>query len=339
MNRGGGFLRRWLALFFCLLISLSVVVSHAVGKLDDKQSPLAEVPDTIVDLGKIQEGDLLTACFDLHNAGKEVLLVHKVKSGCGCTRVDYPQEIAPTTWAEVCLTIDTLGTYGKRKFKAAIYCNDPARSVIVLKARAQIIPMVTLTPDRVFFRDMVGRDLLQEIRIETSGQRPMTLQLASYDLENKISVVLESLAEGKCYRLSVKNHVSTPGSYRGRIFLRSDHPGRERIVIPVFAHLTPPVAVYPSQLVLDTGRCPACRASGRFSGTLVVRAHDHESLQILSVEPNPKGLNFEIEPLISDCAYRLSITYDDGIGSSLQGPLVINTNRSDPIEVPLHVKR
>jgi hypothetical protein len=326
-------------IFYCLPFILSANGLNTASAADDDLSPLAGVPRTVADLGKEEEGDALTACFAIHNNGKGMLCIREVKSGCDCTRVKHPQTIAPGSRAEVCLNIDTLGMHGRHKFKTAVYCNDPARPVIVLQVRAQIAPMVTLTPDRIFFKAMAGSDLKQMVRIATKGERPLNVKLESHNLGEKIAVDLVPIAAGKQYRLTVQNSVSASGSYRGRILLRSDHPGRERIVVPVFAHLTPPVAVYPSRLVLDTGKCHTCRALGRYKGTLVVRAYDKETLRILGVAPERMGLTCEIEPLIAGRAYRLNMAYDAGSGAPLPEHLVLKTNRSDLIKIPLYLSR
>jgi hypothetical protein len=330
------------ALSFCLPLILAVSGLNPANAADEKNhAPHAKVPNTVVDLGKAEEGDVLAACFAIHNDGKGMLRVREVKSGCDCTHVKHPQTIAPDAQAEVCLSIDTLGIHGRHKFKTAVYCNDPSRPVIVLQVLAQIAPMVTLTPDRVFFKAMAGSDFVQEVRIATKGQRPLNVKLDSHDLGKKIAVDLEPVVAGKQYRLAVKNRILTAGSYRGRIFLRSDHPGRDRIVVPVFAHLTPPVGVYPFRLILDTDRCPACRAKSLRKGELIVRAHDRKPLQILSVGPEQPGLTWTITTLIPDEAYRLDVRYASTSGAPLPPPeMKIKINRTDQeaLVVPLGLK-
>ena len=331
----------WMAvLSLCLQLVLSTNGPVAVNAADVQPSPLAKVPNTVIDLGKVEEGDVLTACFVLHNTGNGALRIHNVKTACDCTRADYPQTISPGGRGEICLSIDTLGFHGLRKFKIAVYCNDPSRPVIPLQARARIVPMVTLTPERIFLKAMAGSDLMQEIRMETKGQRPLNVKLESHNLGEKIAVDFVPIIAGKQYRLTVRNRILTAGSYRGRIFLSSDHPGRERIVVPVFAHLTPPVAVYPSRLVLDTSRCPACRAKGLYKGHLIVRAHDQKPLKILSVGPKQPGLTWVIKTMIPDAAYRLDIRYSSADAPPPPPEIKIGIDHTDQeaLVVPLSLK-
>lgn len=325
-------------LLFCLPIAMYMAAPVAGGSAIDGDAPRLEMPATLVDLVMVQEGQVLKACFKMHNTGNQTLLIHEVKSSCGCTRVDHPRELAPSGRAELCLAIDTFGIHGMHKFKTAVSCNDPERPAITVQVRARIAPMVTLSPDQVFFRDAAGKDLSRDILIETKGERPLNVQLEGHNLGEKVSVALTPIAAGRQFRLSVRNLVREPGSYRGRIMLTSDHPGRERMVVPVFAWLNPPVAVYPARLVLDKGRHPA---AGRFSGTLVVRAHDQKPLRILSVGPEQAGLSWTVETLIPDQAYRLEIAYPAANGPSPPPEMVIKTDRVDcgPLVVPLQLRR
>lgn len=332
---------RWMAVFsFCLTLFWSVNGLTAASAATDNCAPLAKVQKTVLDLGKAEEGDMLRACFPIHNDGNAELRIHKVKSRCGCTRVDYPQAIAPAKRAQICLNIDTLGSHGRRTFKTTIHCNDPSRKVFSLHVRAQIAPMVTLTPDRVFFRGLSGGDFQQDIRIGTKGKSPLKVQLDSHTLGEKITVNIEPVVAGKAYRFTVQNRLSAAGTYRGRIILRSNHPGRERIVVPVFAHLTPPVAVYPSRLVLDTGRCPACRAKGRYKGKLIVRAHDQKPLRIRAVSPEMEGFTCEVKSMLPERAYRLQFACTLKKERSLPPKVTIETDRDDVgvISVPVVLK-
>ena len=328
------------AFFLCLTLILPVSGPFAAAEAADKHHPLAKVPNTVIDLGKVEEGDVLAACFVLHNAGEGALHIRNVKTACDCTRAKYQRDIAPGGRGEVCLSIETLGFHGASKFKAAVYCNDPSHPVIPLQPRAQIAPMVTLTRQRVFFKAMAGSDLMQEIRMETKGPRPLNAKLESHDLGEKIAVDFVPITAGKQYRLTVHNRVLTAGSYRGRIFLSSDHPGRERIVVPVFAHLTPPVAVYPSRLVLDAGKCPACRAKGLYRGHLIVRANDQKPLRILSVGPEQPGLTWGVKTMIPDTVYRLDVRYSSVDAPQPPPEIKIGIDRMDreALVIPLSLK-
>jgi len=332
-------------LISAIVLFIGVCVADAAdqpsqNKASREKPPRLETGSTRIDLKAAREGEILSACFELKNGGEQPLKIRKVKSGCRCTHADYPEKLLSGEKAELCLTIDTLGVHGKRIFKSVVYTSDPARPSVALRVKADIAPMVTITPDRVFFRDAAGKDLEMEIFIETSRDKPLEVHLESHDLEDRISVTLDPVVEGRRYRLWVKNNVTVPGAYRGRVMLKTDHPGRERVAVPVFAHLTAPVAVYPSRLILGTGRCPACRAGGIYTGEIIVRAHDEKPLRVISAGPDKEGLTCRVESLVAERAYRIGVQYVVQENTSLPDELKIITNRDElgTIGVPVRLK-
>ena len=118
--------------------------------------------------------------------------------------------------------------------------------------------------------------------------------------------------------------------------LRTNYPGRERIVVPVFVHLPPLVAVYPRRLTLSTARCPRWRSKGLYCGELIVRAHDQAPLHILSLGPARKGLDLTSQPLIDGQVYRVTLRCPAGNGPAPEY-LEIRTDRAgyDVIRVPV----
>ncbi len=296
----------------------------------DGHAPRWEMAHSRIDLGKVQEGDTLSACFDFRNTGNAPLHIHKVKSGCGCTHVDYPRTLLAGGEATICLSIQSLGSHGRRAFKTAIHSNDPSRPVVLLEAVADIAPLVSLTPDRIFLRGPAGGDELgQTIDIVTRGQAPLTIGIDHHDLGENIGATLTTVEEKRRYRLEIKNRQAGSCSYRGRLLLRTNYPGREKIVVPVFVHLTAPVAAYPSKLTLDMGKCPACRAGRIYSGSLIIRAHDDRPLDIRSIGPGHAGLTHRLETLVPERAYRVIVRYTANDAPPLPAELKIETNRDD----------
>jgi hypothetical protein len=130
-----------------------------------------------------------------------------------------------------------MGSRGSRKFKVAVRSDDPARPVVILLAKADITPLLTLAPDRVFLQGKAGIPLSRKILIETKGEAPLEVQLVSEgDLAGKIKATLAPVVKGKTYCLTVESPAAEH-SFRGRLMLRTNYPGREKIVVPVFRHV------------------------------------------------------------------------------------------------------
>lgn len=307
--------RRWWIVYFVLGVGLIQGIGPAAADTPVQaggDAPSLDIPVPLTDLGTVLEGEPLSVVFKLKNSGKGSLHIRRVKAGCTCILADFPYEVPGGGHAQIRLTIDTLGIHGRKTFKNALYSDDPARPVVILKVKVDIDPLVTLTPNRCFFNGPAQGDLRREITIETRGRLPLKVTLDPHDLMERITAELTPVDKDKKYRLTVQNIAPAPVSYRGRLMLRTNYPGRERIIVPVFAHLPPPVAAYPRKLALTTGRCPKCNSAGRYSGHLILRAHDNVPFNILALGPARKDLDVITQPLIAGQAYRITAHYRTG---------------------------
>ncbi|MDR1671477.1 MAG: DUF1573 domain-containing protein [Alistipes sp.] len=69
--------------------------------------------DTLVDIGRVREGETVQYNAHLRNTGSEPLVVKEISTSCGCTSVEYEKRpIAPGTESPFSLRLDTRGMWG-----------------------------------------------------------------------------------------------------------------------------------------------------------------------------------------------------------------------------------
>lgn len=69
--------------------------------------------DTLVDLGKMTEGEKKKIVFKFKNIGKNDLLIMDVKPSCGCTIAEYPkQPFKPGEQGEIIAEFNSTGKQG-----------------------------------------------------------------------------------------------------------------------------------------------------------------------------------------------------------------------------------
>lgn len=334
MNRAV-FVFIWVFVFLALFPDVRAEAEPAGKSGQQGDGPVMALDRTKVELGAATEGEVISARFTLKNEGAGTLMIHKVKSGCACTRVDCPRTVPAGKAADIAIEIDTLGIHGRRIFKTAIYSNDPERPVLLLRVKADVRPLLTLKPDRFFLKGSAGAAIKKDILIHTSGHMPLEVRIEQNSLGDKVVASLKPVVKGQKYRLSVENRVKEAGSFRGRLILQTNYPGREHIAVPVFVYLPAPVSVIPEILALQPGRCPKCRDD--FSGEVLVRANDDRPLKILSVNVPAPGCEYEKESLIPGQAYRIRVECMNCKDCQKNYFLDIQTNREDykQIKVPV----
>lgn len=74
--------------------------------------------------GKIKQGEIVGCYFKLKNEGDYPLIIYKVKPGCGCTTVNYPQKpIMPNQTGEIEVRFDTRGFLGHQYKVVSVHAN------------------------------------------------------------------------------------------------------------------------------------------------------------------------------------------------------------------------
>ncbi len=105
------------------------IVSTGEGTVFDISPAIIEArTDTLIDVGKISEGEIVQYNASIRNAGSEPLVIVEVVTSCGCTSVEYEkQPIAPGASAEFSLRFDSSGMRGMQHKLIEINTNASPR--------------------------------------------------------------------------------------------------------------------------------------------------------------------------------------------------------------------
>lgn len=95
--------------------------------------PLADLQETHFRFGTVKEGTEINHAFIIANKGQAPLRIEKVKSGCGCTTVDYTSEIQPNAEGRIVIKANTSGYHGREFSKTIqVETNDPKNKILTL---------------------------------------------------------------------------------------------------------------------------------------------------------------------------------------------------------------
>jgi archaellum component FlaF (FlaF/FlaG flagellin family) len=103
------------------------------------------IESKVIDCGQVQYRHPVTAEFAMRNQGNAPLVIKEVRTSCGCTQVDYPQQpIAPGQTFLVKTTYDakTMGHFDK---KIGVYSNG-SKEPMVLSIHGLVVEDVTDFP-------------------------------------------------------------------------------------------------------------------------------------------------------------------------------------------------
>lgn len=102
--------------------------------------------------GEFRIGQPVQHTFRLFNMSSETRHILKVVPGCSCAKVThFSKDVAPQSWGEVAVSIDTTGNPGLRQSSLLIITDDAERPKLNLLVSCEVLPAVETRPRQFRF--------------------------------------------------------------------------------------------------------------------------------------------------------------------------------------------
>lgn len=197
------------------------------------QGPSISFDKMLYDYGKIRYGETVTEELPVTNTGDEPLIIERVQSACGCTKVSKAStEIPPGGTSKITVTFETAGLRAGKKDQAVIvHSNDPKRPVVKLTVQAEIIRDIMVEPP------IVAKDF--PTFVDTVS---IPMHVSNSSKKDVILKAVKSEIEGVSAHMSPDTVVAQPGArtpftlvlnlkkeaerrfYSGKLTVLTDHP-------------------------------------------------------------------------------------------------------------------
>jgi len=181
--------------------------------------------------------------------------------------------------------------------------DDPARPRVIVTVQGKVKPLIEVRPEKtITFQGMPDR--LTEKSIDLfSDLRTFHIKKVKDNLEEKAVCRLETLEEGKHYRLGISNR-SKQGNYRGSITLQTDLPDKPEVTIWVSGMIEGEIAVRPNTLVL--GQLAAEQPV--LTGKVLVTSNRNSAFKITKCSYDEKLISVTQSPLPGQPGFSLTIS-------------------------------
>ncbi len=178
--------------FRVLLLAVAILASDRLAPAEaaDKQ-PKTVVAQREVDLGRVREGDVVSATFVIENKGEADLIIRDVSASCGCTipRKLTPDEkkVEPGESVKIVAKFNSANRMGKQRKTVNVYTNDPNEPNVKLFLRAEVVQLfemlVSDRPTRRYSFGSIrpGESLTQSVDILPT-EPGQNLEIISIDL-------------------------------------------------------------------------------------------------------------------------------------------------------------
>ena len=130
--------------------------------------------------------------------------------------------------------VDTRNRSGKVKKFIRVDSNDPKNRQIRLTLEGSVIPVIKITPSStVLLSGKAGETKSKDLSISSGVGKPLMLRPLGFSLDGKVSYSLETVKEGKLYKISFQNNPDFKGNYDGYLRLGTNYAEKPEIRIRV----------------------------------------------------------------------------------------------------------
>jgi hypothetical protein len=199
------------------------------------------------DFGNKKQGEVLTHKFRFENVGDETLVIHRVRTSCGCAAAMLSKkELDPGERGEIEAKFNTQGYYGEQNKFIYVESNDPSESVkqLMISASIEVPPSPKIELDS-YTTDLglvlEGEDLQTEFSIRNKGELELTVTPFHKDAVffikgRKLSPPLK-VAAGKTQQVEVRIPARVKkGLIREFVRLQSNDPMRSTLSLYLVAY-------------------------------------------------------------------------------------------------------
>jgi hypothetical protein len=296
-------LRPWLA---ALLLPLLCPIACAVAQ------PRAQLDQTAFDFVEILEKSPIQHEFRLRNIGGAALRIEKVALTPPLRVLRMPAHVAPGEEAGVTVAMDTSALAGYYAGRIFIYLNDPALPEAELTFSGKVVSPVELSPSPFLF--LVGhRGERATAAIEIVNHTPDPLRLSEPEHPtDRFTSRLETLEQGKRYRLTIALKGSGPGGKRAdEILLKTSSKMSPVLRIPTNTYLRERVYTFPDAVDLGALRLADIQSHpsvlARNAQTLMVYQNGGNDFRVTASTDVP-GLEIGVERGPAGDRHQLTIS-------------------------------
>lgn len=287
------------------LILVFMIHGSAMADKDTPEKAVMKIDSMVFDAGLVLEGSVISHEFKIRNSGNQSLKILKVQPGCGCTGVKFDNTIMPRQTGSIHVKFNTRNEIGEQVKSIKIYSNDSDNKLVTIKISADVLEAVTLEPDRIFFNGLKGRGNEKKIRVSTPTNIALNLEIEKNMMPANIDFILKKNNHG--YDLLFSNKALIPGTFRGRIVLKTNLEVRPYITIPVFSRVYEKIEILPSEI--DFGKISNTQET-TLSRSITLKIHDNKDFKINSLGIRDKLFFAKIIQIKKSKAYKIEITPD-----------------------------
>ena len=119
--------------------------------------------------------------------------------------------------------MDTSGYKGGIVKSVAVETDDPDTPEMELYLYAKIVPLIDISPKRVYFVGNKNVILEKEVKIVSNMDKPLKISPVYFDLSDKVRYEIKEVKKGKIYKIRFIKMPSNDRKIEGKLKLRTNY--------------------------------------------------------------------------------------------------------------------
>ena len=152
-----------------------------------------------------------------------------------------PGHIAAGGSEKISVVVRTENRGGSTLHKGfSVFTNDPDRTKVRLQISGKVKAYITVAPGYIRLSGSLGQPIRQSVRLTPRKGDPFTVKEIKAQANEFVRFQLKPLDKSgpkRGYSLLVENTKSEAGSYQDAIIIKTDHPHKPTLRIPVYGRI------------------------------------------------------------------------------------------------------
>lgn len=286
----------------------------------------------VFDYGTVDASTVVEHTFTIRNEGTLTLEISRVHASCGCTVANISsQQIPPGGESQISSRLSLQGRSGPQQKTIVIDSNDPDQPQYVLTLRGVVGAALNVQPQQIMMPRVTPGSQPQANVILTSGDGTEYSVTGVDSTSDLLQANVVTIEDRKTYRvdLGLKQPLEG-GAFNAMVVVRTDHPKRPAVEIPVTFIAAREIVVAPREIAFDK---PGDQPVSRF---VLIRNADGAPVELDGVEAPDSSVQVVTQPF---GANGLRIQMSNLVPSrEMNGRVLrIHSRSSGVIDVPIRI--
>ncbi|MCK4904869.1 DUF1573 domain-containing protein [bacterium] len=284
------------------------------------------------------KNNTLNYIFKFKNAGKEDLIISKVKACCGANATLLSEKnIPPQGEGEIKATVNIRGRTGEQNYGIHVYCNDPVTPVVILQVKGTIKRELHVSRKNIDFgyvkKEAVAIRKFYIIGPEDRELKIIKIESSSDYLYTNFYKSTNENYEGWEVKVNISPDIPI-GEFKGKLIIYTDDKKHPKIEISVTGNIKGDIELRPDMFFFGF-----VKREETSSCKVTIFTTSKEPLKIEKIESSLQFVSVAINPKVEGKEYEITATLKDNAPvGSIKGNITIYTNNltQPKIEIPVY---